>query len=230
MELYPYSGDGKQFKTYISQIMRVFSGFQVETNSEGELKRVPIVYGGMNRIVASILSKDQDKFTNNIIPLMAINLVGIEPDSMGKRSPRHEDQVANLMTNGADRTFASRLIGPSFIMNFELSIYADTTSQLFEIIEQLFLLFNPRVTINLDTSVTSGSYLSEISLTSISPDIQYPLGQEKQTVMMQMSFNCPIRLKFPHNADRDLIIKKITQNMFDSADNNIGTLVVSENG
>jgi hypothetical protein len=27
-----------------------------------------------------------------------------------------------------------------------------------------------------------------------------------------------------------LIIKKITQNMFDSADNNIGTLVVDENG
>jgi hypothetical protein len=230
MELYPYSGDGKQFKTYISQIMRVFSGFQVEANSNGELKRIPIVYGGMSRIVASILSKDQDGFANNRVPLMAINLVGIEPDSMGKRSPRHEDQVSNLMANGADRTFASRIIGPSFIMNFELSIYADTTSQLFEIIEQLFLLFNPRVTINLDTSVTSGSYLSEISLTSISPDIQYPLGQEKQTVMMQMSFNCPIRLKFPHNADRDLIIKKITQNMFDSADNNIGTLVVSENG
>ena len=124
MELYPYSGDGKQFKTYISQIMRVFSGFQVEANSNGELKRIPIVYGGMNRIVASILSKDQDGFANNRVPLMAVNLVGIDPDSMGKRSPRHEDQVSNLMANGADRTFASRIIGPSFIMNFELSIYA----------------------------------------------------------------------------------------------------------
>lgn len=230
MELYPYSGDGKQFKTYISQIMRVFSGFQVEANTDGELQRVPIVYGGMSRIVASILSKDQDKFTNNRIPLMAINLVGIEPDAMGKRSPRHEDDVANLMVTGKERKFSSRIIAPSFIMNFELAVYADSTSQLFEIIEQIFLLFNPRITINVDANVTSGSYLSEITLTSISPDIQYPLGQEKQTVMMQMSFNCPIRLKFPYNSDRDLIIKKITQNMFDGADNNIGTLVVTDNG
>lgn len=225
MELYPYSGDGQQFKTYISQIMRVFSGFQV-SDGDGGLKRIPIVYGGMSRIVASVLSNQQDNWANNRVPLLAINLVGIEPDNMGKRSPRHEDDVANLMVNGVDRTFSSRIIGPSFIVSFELAIYADTTSQLFEIIEQMFLLFNPRITINVDANVTSGSYLSEITLSSISPDIQYPLGQEKQTVMMQMNFTCPVRLKFPHNSDRDLIIKQITQNMFDSANNLISTEVV----
>jgi hypothetical protein len=210
MELYPFTA-GNQIKTYISQIMRVFSGFQYDTG-DGVLDRIPLVYGGMQRIVAGILSKTGNIHQTQRAPIMALNMTGIELLAEGKRSPLHAEYVPNLAVDPTARTVASRIIGPSFQLGIELGVYASTITELFEIVEQILLIFNPRVTINVDTTVASGAYLTEISLVSIEPEVNYPLGQDASIAMMTLNFSAPIRLRYPHGND-DIIIKSITANV-----------------
>ncbi|MCI4410583.1 MAG: hypothetical protein JHC38_02795 [Thiotrichales bacterium] len=213
MELYPFTA-GNQIKTYISQIMRVFSGFQYD-KGDGTLGRIPLVYGGMQRVVAGVLSSTGNIHQAQRAPIMALNMSGIELLAEGKRSPLHEEYVPNLAVDPTARTAASRIIGPSFQLGIELGVYASSITELFEIVEQILLIFNPRVTINVDTTVASGAYLTEISLVSIEPEISYPLGQDASVAMITLNFSVPIRLRYPHGND-DIIIKSITSNVMSS--------------
>lgn len=203
---------GDQIERYIGQFMRVFSGFQVqdgvERNNQLLTKRVPVVYGNMSRIVATILNK-RDFLTNNRIPMIAANMISLEPDPNNKRSPHHVD-IRNVKSpNGA---VLNQLSGPAFIMNMELSVYASSTTELFEIVEQILLIFNPRVAIQTSSDLYDSKYITDIALTSIQPEIQYPMGTEQPIVTMSMTFELPIRLKYPRGFS-DNIIEQIIANV-----------------
>lgn len=203
---------GDQIERYIGQFMRVFSGFQVqdgvERNSELVTKRVPVVYGNMSRIVATILNK-RDFLANNRIPMIAANMISLEPDPSNKRSPHHVD-IRNVKSpNGA---VINQLSGPAFIMNMEISVYASSTTELFEIVEQILLIFNPRVAIQTSSDLYDSNYITDIALTGIQPEIQYPMGTEHPIVTMSIQFEVPIRLKYPRGFS-DNIIEQIIANV-----------------
>lgn len=210
MELYPYL-ETRQFEKYISQFARIFKGFQYDAGDETPT-RIPVVYGSMSRIVAGILSKN-DTHQNNRLPMMAVNMTGINLDPLGKRARTHIDSVVNISKADTQKV-VNRLIGPSFIMDMELSIYASSKIELFNIVEQILLVFNPRVTIRVDTNMSSGNFLTEVILESIQNEIQYPLGTERDVVSMNMTFSMPIRLNYPREL-QDILITKITQNVID---------------
>lgn len=207
---YTYRYDA-QFERYIEQFLRAFSGFQtqdgVDRDSDGELDthRVPVVYGAMDRIVASILNK-RETFTNQKIPIIAANLNGITPNPEEKRATAHVDHISNEALNLPDGIKAvERIQGPPFIMNMEINILASSTTELFQIVEQILLIFNPRLTIQVDTDGYNPDYLSEITLESIDPDIQYPMGTESRTVALGMSFTVPVRLRYPKSLTGGII-------------------------
>lgn len=215
MELYPYR-EGRQFERYISQFARIFKGFQYDSG-DGVIKRIPVVYGNMSRIVAGILSKN-DVHQNNRLPIMAVNMSAVNLDATAKRPKHHIDAVSNIaQPDPSLRKASERLIAPGFIMDMELSIYASSTTELFNILEQILLIFNPRITIKIDTNVASGNYLTEVSLESITPELQYPMGSEKNIIQLSLNFAMPIRLTYPHDL-QDSIIQQINTNIVD--DNN----------
>jgi hypothetical protein len=223
MELYPYL-ETRQFEKYISQFARIFKGFQYD-KGDGEEFRIPVVYGGMSRIVAGILSKN-DVHQNNRLPMIAVNMTGINMDQLGKRPRTHVDSVANVAVQGSTKV-VNRLVGPAFVMDMEVSIYASSNLELFNILEQILLIFNPRVTIKVDTNMSSGNFLTEASLESIQKEIQYPLGTERDIVSLSMNFSVPVRLNYPKEI-QDTIIKKITQNVIDG--NNGQSIMETEIG
>ena len=214
--IYPFRSD-QQVERYIAQFMRVFSGFQVrdgvERNGERKLERVPIVYGNMSRIVASVLQK-RGTFQNNRIPIMAANLRALELDPQRKKSHHHVDSVV-MNGKGTDR-----IIGPALNLQMELSLYCSSTEQLFQLLEQILLNFNPRVTIQVDNNVLNSDFITEIELLSIDPEIQYPMGTEQQLVMLTLQFNVPVRLRYPMDMDGPLI-KEIHLNIFQESQKGI---------
>lgn len=215
--VYPYRSDS-QIERYISQFMRAMSGFQVKVGHDtDELNRVPVRYGAMHRIVASVLQR-RDSFTNNALPLIAVNLSGIQKNEERKISKHHVDSV--LYDNCGSEESLNRVAGPSIELEFELSIYASSSRQLFEISEQIMLVFNPRMAIQIDNSVINSDYITEISLTSINNEIQYPLGTEDQTVMQSFTFNVPARLRYPFTVT-DTLIKEIRNKIFDDTAENV---------
>lgn len=230
--LYPFRFD-KQFEKYIYQFMRVFSGFQtqdgVERDGSMNLKRVPVVYGNMSRVVSSVLNK-RDSFNSNRIPLMAVNMRSLRPDAERKRASMHHDRVTVNKNNS--KVGLERLIGPALVMNMDVSIYASSTTELFSILEQILLIFNPRVTIQTDNSLYNSDYITEITLEDISPDIQYPMGENKQVVMLDLSFSVPVRLRYPVGTDGAVVHQIIVNILEDSANNiepiNLEQIVIGE--
>jgi len=209
-KVYPFRS-GEQFRNVISQFMRVFSGFQCKDGNDG-LKRIPVVYGTMDRITASILQQ-RDHLTNQRIPMFAVNMVGMSIDPNNKRSPKHIDAVANRADTLDARKAITRTIGPSYLLNFELSLIASSNTELYEILEQLLLIFNPRVTIRTDTVQKNSDYITEIILDSINSEIQYPLGTDQRVVQIGLAFTVPFRLRYPYT-EQDNIIKIIETNLY----------------
>lgn len=223
-KVYPFRYN-KQFAKYIGQFMRALSGFQVQDGVErgGEIltSRVPVVYGNMSRIVASILNK-RSKLTNQKIPLIAVNLLSIEPDLLNKRSHIHKDEIGSKKVDlPVGKKVVERIFGPSFILGMEASIYASSNSELFQILEQILLVFNPRVTINIDNDAFNSDYITDIALTSISPDIQYPMGTESQEVMLTLSFSVPVRLTYPIGFNDNLVTDIMTNIKDDTGEGEI---------
>lgn len=203
MALYPYR-KSKQIRTYISQFSRVFAGFQTKDNTETDgtdnLRRVPVVYGDMSRVVATILNKRDHRYRGEM-PIMATNMVGIQPDLDENRSYVHEDTA---ITPDRQET-ATRLIGPAFIMNMELSILASSTEELLDLLENILLIFNPRVTLQVDPNVYNSDCITNITLTGIQPEFNYPMADSTKVVALTLTFDVPIRLRYPYSvADRGI--------------------------
>ena len=217
MALYPYR-ESKQISEYILQFIRVFAGFQVqdgvERNGQYDTRRVPVVYGNMSRVVAEKLNK-KDYLTNKKIPMMSANLIGIAPDPSNKKSPHYKEERV-VPQNVVDRPtkVIERLSGPPFILTMELAIYASSMTELMTLTEQILLIFNPRVRIQTSSDIYDADYITEISLESIQPEIQYPMGMDKRVCVQVLTFSIPIRLRYPKGFN-DKIIENITANIMD---------------
>jgi len=202
---YPYL-ESRQFERYLSQFMRIFSGFQtqdgVERDGTRNLKRVPVVYGNMSRITAHMLKKG-DKYINQKIPVIAVNLESIEVNNEARRSHQHIEEFSNIKTNPSNPRTIQRLLGPPFLLNLSVSIYASSTVELFDIVEQILLIFNPRITLSVDSRALNADHITEIELTNINSELQYPMGMEQQVVVYSLGFQVPVRLRYPVNTNAD---------------------------
>lgn len=216
--LYPYNYN-KQFERYLSQFKRVMSGFQVRDGVERDgsvhPRRVKVVYGSMSRVVSKVFNRKE--FTNAALPIMGMHLTGIEKDQENTKNYHHVDHVAYEQAGGEKKAF-KRLIGPAFSLSVSVDIYASSHEEMFSILEQILLIFNPRVAIQTDNSVLNSDYLTEIILDSINNDVNYPTGTDAQIVMQSLTFRLPVRLAYPVDMDASLIEEITARIVADSGD------------
>ncbi|MBG24111.1 MAG: hypothetical protein CMF22_11750 [Idiomarinaceae bacterium] len=224
--LYPYRY-GAQFERFLSQFARVLSGFQVRdgVKRDGDetvkTRRVPVVYGSMSRVVAQLLN-DRDFLSNRRVPMMAFNLDSLEIDQEAKRNVYHVDEVSYKTADGTHASY-SRAMGPAFIMNVSVSIYASSNTELFSILEQILLVFNPRVSIQTDNSVFNQDYISDITLEGINNEVSYPLGTDQRVVEQTLNFSLPVRLSYPVDLSSG-IIERIRMRIFDDSTESLDML------
>lgn len=224
--LYEYRYNA-QFEKSIGQFMRVFTGFQVrdevDRGSGFVTRRVPVKYSTIDRVVADLQSK-RDSFSATTLPLMVVNMDSFVMDVEEFGPKYHKDQFGTEETPTESIT---RLIGPSVVMNMSLSIIASSRNELLQLVEQILLIFNPKITINIDDSLTNADYITEISLSDISEETIMPVGTGNSSPMMTMNFKVPFRLKYPHKID-DNIITQIIMNIkdFDSGETIIEDIIV----
>lgn len=205
-KVYPYFYD-RQFESYISQFTRIFKGFQYNTgnneaNGDPILATVPVYYGAMDRIVASILTKREPNFSHRKLPVIAVNLSSIADDLNARRVKAHKDE---LVYNDGTQKGTLRKVGKGLILSLEINILASSQIELFSIVEQILLVFNPRVTIQFSSDALDVDNKTEVSLQSVQSEISYPLGTEKSTVSIGMEFEMPVRLEYPRKDAADFI-------------------------
>lgn len=137
-----------------------------------ELKRfkVPIRYGPQEKYIGRIMGDpDLDGVTQIVLPMMSFENTSIEPDPSRKRNP--------LIRNAKAATASSlttQYDGVPYNLTFELNIYAKTTDDANQIVEQILPTFAPDYNIsNINIDDMGFTVDIPISLVSVSNNTEY---------------------------------------------------------
>lgn len=220
-QIYPWNYN-QQFESYIAQFLRIFSGLQVrdgvERDGEYNFRKVPVYYGNATRIVSEILNK-RSTFPNTTLPLMSGHLESLSIDT-DRRGPGkyHKDNVSYKDAQGTFQT-RERMIGPSLQMSMTMSIWASSNDEMFQILEQILLIFNPKVTIQKSDNIIDSNYITQVELNDINDQINRPLSSDSKIFQTELSFTSHARMNYPHLAGEGGVIEKIITNVYNDSFN-----------
>lgn len=218
-QAYPFNFD-KQFEKYVKQFLRIFSGIQVQDgvdrdgDGQNKLRQVPVYYGTPERIVSSVLTKRRS-FTNPTVPILAGAIESFELDEERKGPTKYHRESVTYKDSAGNYKQTQRMIGPPMTLNLSLSIYASSNDEMFQLLEQILLIFNPKVTIQKSEDIIDQNYLSQVELVSIDPEFNQPLSTEEKIMITTLQFRTNVRLNYPHVTYDNELIEKIVTNIFD---------------
>ena len=218
----------EQLKRYITQLIRMFSGFKYK-NGEGDHVPIPILYGDLTRQVGAIL---RDNSENKVpsAPRMAIYITRLELDksrladatfvskSQIKERKLNYDRTKYLNDEGHNYT-VERIMPTPYLLGVSLDIWSTNTDQKLQILEQILMLFNPSLDLQttdnyIDWTSISTVYLDEITWTSRT----IPSGTESNIDVATLNFSLPIYISPPVKVKRmgviTDIITRITENKY----------------
>lgn len=205
----------EQFKKHIVQFMAIFSGMKVSVgkndfDSTTNLIEVPILYGSRDRVVSHIFSEQtQNKMLR--LPLMAAQVIGIDLARERLAGQNTERKEIKLQRGGMipDDLQQHTLLKPvPYNVQMELSINTTNTDHHFQMLEQIFLLFNPSLQIQVSDAYGNTSSIIEVFFQTVNLDENYPAGTDNRIVSSSIIFEFVMYLAAPANL-RDEIIKSI---------------------
>lgn len=214
--IHHYWYDG-QLRQYLLQFVSIFHGLQVQTGigecGDTEMISVPTVVGNKDRVVAAIMAGNTQNRVFSL-PTMAAYMTSLTPDDIRRRAPGLVDQRVTMKAGGVfpdDLTVVKRAMPVPFTMGLELSIYASNTQQLHQILEQILVLFNPDLQIQKSDGPFDWARITNVTLTDIANDENYPSGTERRLIVWTLNFAMPIWLGVPMGVKDDLVRKIIIQ-------------------
>ena len=226
----------EQIKRYLIQLVRVFSNFQVKENTENGVhyNRVPARYGDMSRMVAQILRNNSENAINNA-PQITIGIQSIQPARDRTAEPYHVDttQVAERDWNKEDKRYTSdqgnlyttqRYMPVPYNLNIQVDIWTTNTDTKLQILEQVFVLFNPSIQLQSNDNPLDWTRVFEVEMT----DIQWssrgiPAGVDEQLDIATLTFAVPIWISPPAKVQRQKIIQRIVNDIYKTTDiSNLG--------
>lgn len=223
----------KQIRSYILQCMAIFSGLHVQigrrkvgteetpTGCDGEtterdvyneerLIPVNIHYAHPSRLVASILGENtQNKPIR--LPMMGMFMRNLEFKKEYFAGTGTEQRYTYVPTGGLipdDVRVIHQKRAVPFDMEFELALYASNTDQMFQMLEQILILFNPMLQIQTNDAMFDTTKLTNVELTNVMVDSNYPIGNDRRIVQSTLTFRAPIYLSAP-SVVRDDFVKQL---------------------
>lgn len=202
----------KQLVTYITQFMAVFSDMYIQIgkndfNSQTNLVKVPIRYGGADRVVDAIIAGNtQNKPLR--LPIFAARLIDVQPAPERYKGLGTHDRYAYLPRGAAlpDGVKVVRRRTPiPYRMAFELSIFTSNELQKFQILEQIFTVFDPSIQIQTSDAPFDGGKITVLELKNVAFDESYPAGTEKKYLITSMVFETFGWLQVPLNFKENFI-------------------------
>ena len=201
----------KQLKRFILGFSGVFSGLQVHGGVDQAgvpiMITVPIRYGSADRVVSAIsTSHTQNKL--HTLPIMSCFMTGIDlaPDRL--HGVNQVDQQTYIEQGGVypdDIKTITRVMAIPYNMQLELCIYTSNTDQMFQILEQILLLFDYNLQLQFNDSAFDWTKITQLQLTNLQSEENYPSGSENRIVMWSLNFQMPIWLSPPMEVRKDII-------------------------
>lgn len=224
-----------QIRRYITQIVRLMSNFNYKDGA-GKLVQIPVMYGDMTRQVASIL---RDNSENKIpsAPRMAVYITGLEMDrertsdssfvSKINIVEKAFDEQNNQYLNQQGKNYTvERLMPTPYTLSINVDLWSTNTDQKLQILEQIFMLFNPSLEIQTTDNYVDWTSLSVVNLDNINFSSRtIPTGTETEIDVATLGFTTPIFISPPTKVKRLGIITNVITSIFneDTGDIDLAT-------
>lgn len=202
-----------QLKQHIVMFANVFAGLTVRTgkNECGETTdvAVPITYASKDGVVAHLASSNtQNK--RYTLPMMSCYLRGLElaPDRMhGVNQVSRRTYLEQGGVFPDDVRSIQRLMPLPYNLEFELSIHASNTDQMFQIIEQVALLFDPDLQLQKNDAPFDWTKIVTLRLTGWGNEENIPVGTDRRAIVWTVTFTMLAWLTPPMEIRQDLLTK-----------------------
>lgn len=201
----------QQLKKAAIVFANIFAGMVVRTglNECGETTdiKVPVRYGSTDRVASAIgAANTQNKL--HTLPMMSVYLNGIEMAPDRQHGIGHLDRRTFLEQGGIypnDVKAIQRLMPVPYDLTYELAIYASNTDQVYQILEQILILFDYDLQVQMDDAVFNWAKITRVSLEGITNEEQYPSGTDRRIIVWTLSFKFETWFSLPMELRTDII-------------------------
>ena len=221
-----------QLRSYILQFCNIFVGLKVETGKgecgEREFITVPITIGSRDRVVAAIQAGN----TQNrpfAVPIIAVNMTNLALAPV-RKGVGVVDRRTVLPTGGIfpdDLKTVTRVMPIQYTMSVEMIAYASNTDQMYQMLEQILVLFDPCLQIQTSDAALDWTKITSVELMSLSNEENNPPGSDRRIINWSFTFDLPIYLSIPVNVKED-VVRSITVTIAEGKTININEF--DENG
>ena len=174
----------------------------------------------MDRIVGEVLNK-HGSFTAQKLPILSGYLTGIDLNAEKRKSRKHQENITYVRKSDSAKITSSKTMGTPYIGSLDLSIFASNSKQMMQILEQILLIFNPRLTIQTSEDIHDWSYISQVELLSISNEENVPTGVDSRAIIQTLSFQFDFWLNYPR-VEHTSVIEQIIMNVNDNTNTIVG--------
>ena len=230
----------KQIRRFISQIVSVFSHFEVEfgTDDAGNViyRRVPARYATSDKMTASIL-KNNSENTMLSVPAISVYVSGLEyerdrvqdpsfVDKMNIRQKQFNSVTGEFSVASGNAFTVERHMPVPYKLSFNVDIWTSSTDQKLQLLEQILVLFNPAFEIQSTDNYIDWTSLSYMHLDNVTYSSRtVPTGGEESLDIATLSFHCPIWISPPAKLKKLGVIETIITSIYD-AGGNLGSDVI----
>jgi hypothetical protein len=213
-----------QIRRYLTQIVRAFSNFSYQ-DGDGDLRRVPVMYGDITRQVGSIIRENSENKLPSA-PRMGIYITSLQMDrarlsdssyisKINLREKEFDENTSSYLRSQAKGYTVERLHPTPYTLAINVDLWSTSTDQKLQILEQIFMLFNPdlefQTTDNyVDWTSLSTLYLEDINFSSRS----IPVGTNDEIDVATIGFTAPIYISPPTKVKKLGIITDIITSIF----------------
>lgn len=218
---YAYS---KQFEMLLKQVIRVFAGFQYLTGTNadgmGQLVPVPCKYGDGSRMVAQILNNNSEN-TAISVPMFSVWIKDVQLSNDRRNCPVYENMLGatERSINYNDGRYTSdpgcsyeinRLMPIPLDIQIQVDLITSNTSQHWQLLEQVLLLFNPSISIQTNQNNFDWTNPINMELTNINYNSKtIPVGSGETWNVAGFTFKIPFYLSPPVKVKRLVPIRTI---------------------
>jgi hypothetical protein len=224
----------KQIRRYISQIISVFSFFEVEfgddENNNTVYRRVPVKYATNDKMTASILKNNSENTMLNV-PAISVYVTGLEyqrdriqdpsfVDKLNIRQKRYDSVTESYSTDPGNAFTVERHMPVPYSLQYSVDIWTSNTEQKLQLLEQILVLFNPDFEIQSTDNYIDWTSLSYMNLENVNYSSRtVPLGTEEQLDVATLSFSSPIWISPPAKLKKLGVIESIINSVYNSQGN-----------
>lgn len=193
-----------QLRSYMLQFMAIFSGIQVNIGGRNEdsprLITVPIHYSDPDRVVAAIIANNTQNAPIRLPTMSARirNMTFAADRAHGVGTSRRESYVPLGGLVPDDIQVIDQRAPTPYNLELELNIMTSNTDQMWQILEQIMVLFDPQLIIQTSDDLFDMSRVTSVTLTSgPSYEHPHPSGQDIRYVQTSMTFEMPAYFTIP---------------------------------